>query len=316
MKKIIKIVQNKDAPFNVTWLINNICPNSCSYCPPDLHKGKNHHYDWENARTFFKILFEKFGKVHCSVAGGEPSVSPFFRELVQIFHENNSTIGITSNAAKPVDFWKEVSPYLNYICFSWHPEFVDSKFEDKVKASAENTLVTVRVMMHPEYWKESLSAYEKYDALPYIDCEAVRILDWMHDNNGVHSKYTKEQQEWFSNYLQKKPTKKSKKNYTNIKILKLECDFHFDDGSKIVSATPVNFINAGMTNFFGYKCNIGQQEVFVDWRGYIRPGNCDVGGWIGNINDPYNIKWPTDSYTCNKNICHCATDVLIDKHTP
>lgn len=314
MNKIIKVVQTSTSPFNVTWVLNNICTNACSYCPTDLHKGKNHHYEWANAQKFIDILFKRFHKVHCSIAGGEPSVSPFFKDLVKMFYENGGTVGVTSNAAKSADFWNEVAVYLNYICFSWHAEFPDEKFKDKVVAASEHTNVTVRVMMHPDHWDRSVEAFLTYSNLDYIECEAVRILDWMHDLNGVHSRYTGEQDAWFKNSLNNiSDRKKIQKYYSNVRPFDFRSEFHFDNGEIITSGTPVDFINKGLTNFYGYKCEIGQREIFVDWRGYVRPGNCDVGGWIGNLNDPENIRWPNESFICNKKICHCATDVLINK---
>ena len=60
MKRIIQVIQPDTAPLHLTWIINNICTNACSYCPENLHNGSNHNYDWENARKFFKLLFEKY----------------------------------------------------------------------------------------------------------------------------------------------------------------------------------------------------------------------------------------------------------------
>ena len=57
---VVKIQRRTPGVMAVTWVINNICTNACLYCPPNLHKGKNHHYDWENAKRFWQILLEKY----------------------------------------------------------------------------------------------------------------------------------------------------------------------------------------------------------------------------------------------------------------
>ncbi len=319
MSRIIKIVQDHNAPFFVTWVINNICTNACSYCPSSLHAGKNHHYDWENARKFVKTLFEKYKEIHCSIAGGEPSVSPFLKDLVQLFHENGGTVGLTSNAAKTVDFWREITPYLNYISFSWHAEYIDKNFKDKVLTAMENTSTTVRVMMHPDFWEESVEAFDTYNNIDGIHCQAIRIIDWMNDPNGTHSRYTPEQDLWFnsgfdktSENLKRNFKKQNKIHYTHKKINN-QSTFYFEDGSTVTTSVPDNFINNGLTNFKGYECEIGLREIFIDWRGQIRPGNCSVGQVIGNVNYPELINWPTRPYTCNIDICHCVTDVLVNK---
>ena len=320
MSKIIKIVQDDGFPFNVTWVINNICTNTCSYCPSNLHTGSNHHYDWENARKFVKILFEKFKNIHCSISGGEPSVSPFLKDLVKLFYENGGTVGLTSNGAKSAEFWSEISPYLNYVSFSWHAEFIDKNFKEKVLAASENTKTTVRVMMHPKLWKESVDAFNTFNNMDYIHCQAIRILDWKKEPEGVHSQYTDEQNLWFEERfnedrqnLENNPNKLKKVYIKNYKKLIKASTFYFEDGTSIKTRIPDKFINNGLTNFKGYECEIGLREIFIDWRGQIRPGNCSVGQVIGNIGYPDLINWPVHPYICNIDICHCVTDVLVNK---
>jgi organic radical activating enzyme len=87
-KRLIKVKQQTNTML-LTWIINNICNNHCAYCPPILHTGKNHHYEWEKAKEFLYRLFSHYPRIHCSISGGEPTLSPFFKELVEIFYENN-----------------------------------------------------------------------------------------------------------------------------------------------------------------------------------------------------------------------------------
>jgi len=316
MKKIIRIQQPDTAPFNLTWIINNICTNACSYCPENLHNGTNHNYEWANAKRFLTDLFARYPNIHCSVAGGEPSLSPFFEELVLMFKENNSTIGITSNAAKPASYWERVSLNLSYISFSWHAEFVDARFREKVLAAAKNTRVTVRIMMHPKHWERSLEELYWWEENPWVLTEPVRILDWGAANTDPDSwKYTDEQLEIFNTY--KNTHNQAAKDYhssMDIKIPDMCADFYFDDGSSDIDhRNVVPFINQGQTNFYGYKCEAGLRGMQVNPRGMIYLANCLSGGYIGSINKPEKIKWPTGPITCDKNICNCASDVLVTK---
>ena len=93
MKKIRRVIQKDQNLMHLTWMVNNICQNKCAYCIPGLNSGKGHHYKWENAKRFMDILFERYPKIHCSVTGGEPSISSFFPELVQRFVDAGHTIG-------------------------------------------------------------------------------------------------------------------------------------------------------------------------------------------------------------------------------
>ena len=52
-------IENTAGTFHLTWVINNICTQHCDYCPSLLNAGKNHHYNWDDARKFAeKIAIE------------------------------------------------------------------------------------------------------------------------------------------------------------------------------------------------------------------------------------------------------------------
>ena len=53
-----KVRNNHPDVFQVTWIINDICSNSCSYCLPALFAGTNHGYDWNNAKMFVKHILD------------------------------------------------------------------------------------------------------------------------------------------------------------------------------------------------------------------------------------------------------------------
>ncbi len=300
---------------NLTWVVNNICNNKCSYCVPDLNSGMGHHYTWENAQKFLEKLFEKYPKIHCSVSGGEPSISPFLPDLVKMFNSSGNTIGTTSNAFKPIEYWEDISKYLYYICFSYHPEFPVKNFREKVIAASLNTYVTVRVMMLPSKWEHCVEVFNSLKDIDTLLIEPVRILDWGGKNREAHV-YTKEQLDWFEREeIMEAHNKMISHLMERGESVELQSTFILDDGSILSgkNANPVQFINYGMTNFEGYVCEIGLKSLFVHYDGKIQLGNCMVGGIIGEIEDFENIKWPTYPVICNKTLCHCATDVNISK---
>lgn len=315
MKIPIKEVKNNFPDvFQLTWVINNICSNSCSYCVPDLHAGTNHYYEWENAKIFLSELFKRHKKIHCSIAGGEPTMSPFFPDLCKMFFDNGHTLGITSNGVRTERYYSEISPYLNYICFSYHPEYDNNNdLLTKAKVCIPNTKVTIRVMMHPKYWERSIAFFNLCKENKNIAVETVKVLPWGQVDKSTID-YSEEQLLWFNSndtrnmdpiiYL-------DNKEFANI-----GSDFHLIDGSIDKQADAVDYINEGLSDFYNWKCDIGLEHLFIWADGGIRRGNCQVGGWIGNINDPNNIQWPTEPIICNQHLCHCATDVLMSKRNP
>lgn len=316
-RKIIRVIQRDEDLMSLTWVINNICNNKCSYCVSDLNSGTGHHYSWENAKKFLEKLFERYPKIHCSVSGGEPSLSPFLPELANIFNSSGNSIGLTSNAFKPIEYWENLSKNVYYICFSYHPEFPVRDFKEKVIAASLNTFVTARVMMLPSKWDQCIEVFNSLKDINTIYVEPVRILDWGGKNREAHV-YTQEQLDWFKTEEAIKPSQRTMFHLLKIREpVDIASSFELDDGSMLSSnINPLQFINYGMTNFEGYSCDIGLKSLFVHYDGKVQMANCQVGEFIGEIEDMDNIKWPTEPVICNKTICHCSTDVCVSKRAP
>jgi hypothetical protein len=312
MKIAIKEIKNNYPDvFQLTWVVNNICSNKCSYCVPGLHSGNNHGYEWENAKIFLEELFKKYKKVHCSIAGGEPTMSPFFPDLCKMFYDNGHTLGMTSNGVRTKEYFEGIAPYLNYICFSYHPEFDDNNdLLYKASICMNHTNVTIRVMMHPKYWERSINFFNRCLENNHIMVEAVKVLEWGQTDLSTID-YSEEQLNWFNENITR--------NVNPIILLsnkkegKIGSSFYLEDGTVDKFANAVDYINEGLTDFYGWKCDIGLEHFFIWADGAIRRGNCHVGGIIGNINQPNNIQWPTEPVTCNQHLCHCSTDVLMSK---
>ena len=311
-KNLIKVKQ-QDNTMLLTWVINNICNNHCAYCPPTLNAGKNHHYDWEKAKEFIHRLFQHYPKIHCAISGGEPTMSPFFKELVDIFYESKHTVGITTNGARTIRYWEEIAPKLSYICFSYHPSFEDPEFLDKVRIAAKQTLVTVRVMMDSRHWDKSYEMFQRCCDIEEIAAEAVRILPEMALTRNVGETYTEEQEQ----ILLSLPRKEMKYNPAtvnpNFKISSMRSDFYFDDGSVEYNAVPNQYITEGKNKFAGWYCAAGLESLYISYTGEIKIANCFQGGIKFHINDHAANELPTKGVICNQKLCHCGTDFLITK---
>lgn len=308
-KRLIQIKKNNDA-MQLTWILNNICTNHCDYCNPSLHRGTNHHYDWVHAKSFVERLFKRYSSIHCSISGGEPTLSPFFPELVKMFHDSGHTVGITSNGARTPRFWEEISPLLSYICFSFHPSYEDPQFLEKALLSAQYTWVTVRVMMDSRHWDRSVAMYEECCKHGNLFVEPVRILPEVSERH-VGDDYTPQQLEWMRTNIVKNRSITIKN--PAAKVAKIGADFFYDDGSCDLSGSSNELINTGQTDFRGWSCNIGLESLFVHWDGIVKKGNCNQGGDLFHINEHEKHQLPTSAEICFQNLCSCGTDVLISK---
>lgn len=312
---IKEVVNNYPDVLQITWVINTICSNKCNYCVPALNAGTNHGYEWEAVKLFFEEIFRRYPKIHVSIAGGEPTMSPFLLELCKMIHEKGSTVGLTSNGTRNAEYYNELSKYVNYIVFSYHPQYGDrNKVLEKIAAAVDNCYCSLRIMMDPKHWDHAVEMFnntKNHELMQYFNMEAVKILDWTQEDRETLN-YTNEQLEWFQgdnriNTMIIKPTVKESAKIGSDFILENDTIDHFGDA--------VDYINEGLSDFSGWQCDIGLESFFIFADGAIKRGNC-LGFYVGNINEIDKIEWPTKSVTCPWNICHCATDVLISKRRP
>jgi organic radical activating enzyme len=313
MKKIIRIERDK-RNFQLSWCINNICTNHCTYCPDVLHRGTNHNYDWNIVRGFIERLFDTHSKIHCSISGGEPTVSPHFKEAVDMFYDNGHTVGITTNGVKPEKYWREIGPKLAYACFSYHPQYKDANYLTKAQAASEGTIIKCRIMMDTNHWDDAVDVYNRAIEMTsrgkYTwSVEPVKVLPDRANRDLKHMgcDYTDEQIQWIVDHAKTYHHSGGKE-----KPFTAKSTFYYDDGS-IESGNTNYLIATKQTDFRGWKCDIGIESMFIDHTGYIKKGNCNQGGKQFHINDHLNHSLPSTAEICTIPVCGCNTDVLTSK---
>jgi organic radical activating enzyme len=315
-KKIFEI-KNQSNFLLLTWVINNICTNHCSYCPKNLHSGSNHHYDWAVVEPFIRQCFERYNSVHCSISGGEPTVSPFFKDLVNLIYDLGGSTVLTTNLVRNKTYWEDIAEKICTISVSYHPEFIKTDIQeqeliDKILYLSKHTYVSVRLMMVPSLWNQCMNFYKKLLKVnDSFSVSLVRLLpNFGSGKNYFTIEYTKAQEF----ILSKIPV--IDKCKPDSKILNHRNPLPFlisQDGNSVPFSTKTinELVNNKKTNFFGWKCSIGLESLFVHYNGNVQRGNCTVGGLIGNINSE--IRWPTQPVICNKTLCHCSSDIVISK---
>jgi len=306
MKQLIEIKQLEPVLY-LTWIINNICTNKCSYCPPITHNGTNHHYEWSHAEQFIKLLLTKYPRINVAISGGEPTVSPWFRDLVKLFFDNGHAVGMTTNGARSVRYFDDIAQYMSYIVFSYHPSFEDPTLIDKALVSAKHTPTCISVMMDSRHFDKSVEMYHKLCEYEQLTVEPVRITPWIKSTVGCD--YTEEQIKILTSLQSKKATKGVSPKIKS----RIGGTFYYEDGTVDERGDAQDIINKKLTNFQGWQCNIGLESLFVYFNGIIRTGNCNSSLRIGSLLDIDNIQWPSEAVTCPQTFCHCTTDVYVSK---
>ena len=306
MARLIEIKQKIPALY-LTWIINNTCTNQCSYCPSDLHSGTNYHYEWEHALELSEVLFSKYDKIHLAISGGEPTLSPWLKDLVKMYSDRGHPVGMTTNGARTIRYYEDIAPYMSYIVLSYHPSFDDPLLLEKAKACVKTTPTCISVMMDSRHLDKALGMYNRIIEDGTVNVEPVRITDWG-VGNSLGRDYTSEQERAMSNlsvvhdFKQPKPRNESLTGAIGT----------YDNGIKMrINAADMIYNNE--TNFQGWECDIGLESLHIRYDGRIRTANCNSSDWIGKITDVPGIQWPTRSKICPQNFCHCTTDVYVSK---
>jgi len=326
--KIIEKIENREAI--ITWILNNVCTYSCRYCPPNLHNGTNPKYDWEEIQPFVDKLFDHYGKqfgnnIRFALSGGEPTVSRFFPELVREIHSRGGSVGMTTNLTRSIRFIEDNFGYLSYAACSFHPSMAFTRndaddFIEKIKVAEKYTNVSVRVMLDPEYWDQTIEFIDRLFEEVKSNVDVVYIQD---QYGGSIEKicelsYTPKQQSYIENYKNLNMKKSTVKIFSKIDKNKQRKKpiVYYENGQSEELISPQKYINSGETRFFDYSCNIGKESLFIKYDGSIRRANCTVGGSnIGTIENFKDIEWQDMStpVRCTIGWCACGADVPVSK---
>jgi len=303
--KFSKVV-NRSEIFRLTWIINNICTQHCDYCPSYLNSGQNHHYDFSDAERFVLKLFEHHPRIHTIISGGEPTVSPWFKDLTRLLKSRpQNTVAVSSNAARPGAYWQDSA--VDMISLSYHPQYHRDDFVQRVQdTQAAVPDIMVRVMMDPRRWDQCEIMYQRLLEETTAGVEVVRIVDW----GAETPQYNAVQSQWLAANRHRSPDihrLSASTPHPNIS------DIHSTSGELVYANEywPNRLINEQTNRFTGWQCNIGLESLFVQFDGSVRRGNCEQGGYIGRITEDFEL--PQAPVTCRQIWCRCDTDQLITK---
>lgn len=306
---------------HICWMLHNHCNHRCSYCDKSNWGGDHPWPKIDDAFRFFETVLRHYNdrRITVSFSGGEPTLWPDLVKLVMWLRERDITVGMTSNGTKGPEFFQTISPMLQWLSLSFHPQFTEpNRFTETVIAAQSTPHLTVRLMMPPErrLWNRSYAFGEKLKTLtsflrPVI-AEYVPIVDGFASPNARPIRYEDDQTQRFEQAsFQLGPSSPSPKG---TPIADVEGGI-IGSPIRFIPLDPNQLITRNENNFFGWRCEIGREQLFIDSMGRILRAGCGVGGLVGHITDS-EFFFPTSSVRCDKVFCHCLTDVLATKASP
>lgn len=314
-RKLIEIKQNKKF-LDITWQVNNFCNFKCSYCNPGNYEGtarndKNLDMYLDGVKNITaKYLKKGYKNFKFFFSGGEPTL---WRNLIPICewikgNLPNTIIALNSNLSRPTSWWKKHIHLFDDVVGSFHIEFAD---QEKYKQNAlflhdKLNYFSCKMLMHEErFWEVVQFGEELKLMLPNYFIEWTPLFNEMTLNakpwEYKDPRHTKFLEEHSVDQKRTVPQKTIKDPFFAMA--------KWDD--QTITSINSNEITVKRMNFFkGWECSIGD-SIWINQIGMISMGTCGQVKSLGHISDVKNIG-PL-KITCEKEHCHCGTDILIPK---
>lgn len=278
----------------IEWNLGKQCNYDCSYCPAEIHDYTSPHTDITILKSVVDNLSVIPRPVRISFTGGEPTVHPQFKELVDyVKYKGIYWINLTTNGTKSPDYYINLN--ADHIVFSLHFEYNWQRAMNTiVKVNKEsNKAVMVNVMVHPDHVDKAKLCCSKFQlaGVKYT----LRRIRWTQGDHDLFDdmRYHPDDLEWMLNV--------ESTAHANCEI---------DDGEAYVHANDI--IKNKLNKFNNWSCMAGIESLMINWDGTLYRATCRVGDSLGNIYEN-NFTFPTEPITCTRQWCTCAADIPLTK---
>jgi len=236
-----------DKYFSLHWAVSNICNYKCHYC--GVYKEEKYH-NFHNIIEFINFI-NTIKNVDTVLFGGEPLIHP---NILQIVGELNTNIRICTNLSENELLLRELIKINSDMKFvtSFHYEKANfNKFFQKVLFLVEYCkLVKVKVMWDSRFKNEIKNIYELFLPLEKAYPNFKVFLDMVYH---PESDFTPEDIEYYDNIQKDK----------SIVIYKE------DEDNEYTSYNRIRRMFNGYPNFYGWKCYVGNNGLFIDSNGDV-----------------------------------------------
>ena len=320
--KVVRIYSSAPIPtFFVTWTLTNVCNYRCPYCPDGLNSGTRKDITLVHVQKLFNEIKKNISadrKIIFAFSGGEPTVHPEFLEIVKFLRENGCEVTMTTNGTRPLQWWKEIEPYVSNFVISVHPEYTDiNKLVQKVEYLKDYCWMNLDLMMDPNQWDkivgygEQLKQFTKNVGVAYLP---VQQDFGTLSSKGLHFNYSPGQVAFLQsppNFYGSWEIPKGKLSQPGNTLGRMPMDVMYATGT-VEKLDYKLLIAHDQNNFKNYSCNIGLEGLIVEYELVYR-GYCHVGGLIGNLfDDSFSI--PTEPVVCTADRCACSVDIEVSKN--
>jgi MoaA/NifB/PqqE/SkfB family radical SAM enzyme len=277
----------------IEWNLGKRCNYDCSYCPSSIHDNTSGHTNIEILKSTVDKLLLLDKPVRISFTGGEPTVHPDFKELVDYCKcKGISWISVTTNGTRNYEFYNSLR--ADQIVFSVHMEYDIQRIRDTIANVHEwfSGRILVHVMAHQDYMQKTRYVASALNAVGVP--HAIRRVRWTQGDHDLFDdmRYAPDDLAWV-------------KEYETI----VDANCVIDDTTKMHAN---DIIKLHLNKYKGWSCNAGIESLMINWDGEVHRATCRVGGSLGNIYSG-TFEIPTQPIICDRNFCTCAADIPLTK---
>jgi len=290
MSKIVK---------RVYWNLGNTCPYSCSYCPTEYNSGSVPYHDFNLVMSTLQNLDE------CVVTfgGGEPTYHPQFERIISE-KPSHIKVGVSSNLARPYDFWERIVNKLTLVMATYHIEFTKmDRFIPVAKLIyTDNKLQgQISIVMVPNKWNECVQAYETLiqHNLPVSAKPVLNTIDPTESENiQVIDGYSDEQLEWI--------TARNEESSGGPKLIGV----YSEKNELLEKLSPWGLLSSKQS-FKGWLCYTPMQYLCINKFQEVFDQSCNQRSKLGTLTDGFTV--PTKPSICHQGACWCMSDIIQTK---
>lgn len=301
----------------ITWQVNNFCNYKCSYCNPGNWGGS--HKNKGNLDLYLNninIIIEKYKSIGYEnfkffFSGGEPTAWENFIPICEWLRTKlpTATLAVNTNLSRPLAWWEKHYHLFDDVVASFHIEFAnkDRYKENSVFLCDKVNYLATKMLLHEErFWEVVDFGNYLKTVMPNYFIEWTPLFDEMSVNTGPWKYKDLEKVKFINEHNVEMKFTVPKPSRENFAVSYNA----YDDGYKTYTNSN-DIIVQGQNYFKGWQCNVGDC-IFINPAGNISLASCGQVDNIGHILEDISKVGPKE-ITCNKDYCHCGTDIIIPK---
>ena len=118
---------------SIVWGVGRRCNYACSYCSKDFHDKTSPHRSFGELRGIWTKIRQAMAPrdlvATIEFTGGEATLNPDFLGFVRFLHQKQRPwlrqMGMTSNGSATLEYYEELTNYVDWLTFSTHFEWWD-----------------------------------------------------------------------------------------------------------------------------------------------------------------------------------------------